>query len=101
MSNIKSDHLFSLIGAMTKSEKRFFKLYASRLNAGGDKKFVRLFDAIDKQKTHNEEQILLSNKELSPQQLSNLKAHLYMQLMKCLKMCNTYRLKEIEISELL
>src|SRR6218665_1920374 len=24
-----------------------------------------------------------------------------MQLMKCLKMCNTYRLKEIEISELL
>lgn len=101
MSNIKSDHLFLLIRAMTKSEKRFFKLYASRLNTAADKKFVRLFDAFDKQKMHNEEQILLSNNDLSAQQLSNLKAHLYIQLMKCLRMCNTYRLKEMEIGELL
>lgn len=101
MSKVKSDTLFQLIKAMTKSEKRFFKLHASRLKTKDVKKFVRLFDAIDQQKKHDEERILKLNPELSAQQLSNLKAHLYTQLLKCLKMCNTGKLKEIQLMELL
>ncbi|MCW3085040.1 MAG: hypothetical protein JWP12_2406 [Bacteroidetes bacterium] len=101
MSKVKSDSLFLLIKAMTKSEKRFFKIYATRFNSDEDKKFIQLFDAIDKQKLHDEERILKLNKQLTPQQLSNLKANLYTQLMKCLRMCNTNKLKEIQLVELL
>lgn len=99
MSNVKSDSLFILVKAMTKSEKRFFKLYASRSEQASEKKFMQLFNAIDRQKIHDEEKILKQNRELSPQQLSNLKANLYLQLMKSLKLCNTNRLKEIRLSE--
>lgn len=99
MSNIKSESLFQLIKAMTKSEKRFFKIYASRANNAEEKKFIQLFDAIERQKSHNEEKVLSLNRQLSPQQLSNLKANLYMQLMKCMKLCNTNKLKEIQLSE--
>lgn len=41
-----TNDLFDLIHALTKSEKRFFKLQSSLPN--GEKNYVRLFDAIEK-----------------------------------------------------
>lgn len=101
MSNVKSDQLFNLIHSLSKGEKRFFKLYASRLTTAGDKKFVMLFDAIEKQKVYNEDKILEKNKQLNPTQFSNLKAHLYYQLLKSTKLCNSSNLENIKITELL
>jgi len=101
MSNVKSDQLFNLIHSLSKGEKRFFKLYASRLTTAGDKKFVILFDAIEKQKVYNEDKILEKNKQLNPTQFSNLKAHLYYQLLKSTKLCNSSNLENIKITELL
>lgn len=101
MSNVKSDQLYNLIHSLSKGEKRFFKLYASRLNSVGDKKFVVLFDAIEKQKVYNEDKILEKNKQLNPTQFSNLKAHLYYQLLKSTKLCNSSNLENIKITELL
>ena len=46
MSNVKSDQLFNLIQTLSKGEKRFFKLYVSRLGGKEDKKFVLLFSLI-------------------------------------------------------
>ena len=64
MSKAKSDQLFNLIKTLSKGEKRFFKLYASRLGNSSDKKFIVLYNAIEKQKIYNEDQILLKEKDL-------------------------------------
>jgi hypothetical protein len=52
--NRQSD-LFDLIRSMTKSEKRYFKLSASPQK--GEKNYLRLFDAIERQKSYDEEAI--------------------------------------------
>ncbi len=101
MSKIKSDHLFRLIKTLSKGEKRFFSLYVSRLSDSSTKKFIILFNAIDKQKVYDEDLILSKEKTLNPKQFSNLKAHLYYQLLKCLKLCNSNNLDTINIMELL
>ncbi len=76
MKRRSSDFVFQLIQAMTKSEKRQFKLYARRLEANQSAKFVLLFEVLDKQKMYDEAQII-SLIHVKKQQLSNLKAHLY------------------------
>lgn len=101
MSKGKSDQLFNLIKSLSKGEKRFFKLYAARLNNSCDKKFIVLFDAIEKQKVYNEDKILEKHSQLKPVQFSNLKAHLYYQLLKSTKLCNSSNLENIKITELL
>ena len=101
MSNVKSDQLFNLIKALSKGEKRFFKLYTSRLGNIEDKKFILLFDAIEKQKIYNEDKILKKETALLPQQLPNLKTHLYFQLLKSLRLCNSNSLRSIKIMELI
>ncbi len=101
MSKAKSDQLFNLIQSLSKGEKRFFKLYAARLNTRSDKKFVILFDAIERQKVYDENKIIAKEKSLNPTQFSNLKAHLYYQLLKSTKLCNSSDLENIKITELL
>ena len=101
MSNLPSDQLFRLIKAMSKGEKRFFTLYVSKENDASNKKFVLLFNAIDKQKKYNEPKIIQSNSAFFPHQFSNLKNHLYLQLLKCIKLCNSSKLENLRISELL
>ena len=45
-----STELHDLIRSLTKSEKRFFKLHSSLQS--GDKNYLRIFDAMDKQKVY-------------------------------------------------
>ncbi len=99
MPKLSSDDLFHVIKSLSKSEKRYFKLFASRLNSSADKKFLLLFDVIDKQKVYDETALLEKNKSLKPAQLSNLKAHLYKQVLQCMKLCNSIRVIDIEIRE--
>lgn len=49
--------LFQLIKTLTKQEKRYFKLFASRHVIGKENKYVILFDAIDKQDAYDEVKI--------------------------------------------
>jgi len=101
MANVKSDQLFNLIKALSTGEKRFFKLYVSRLGDVNNRKFIILFDAIDKQKTYDESKILERKKLLTPQQLPNLKNHLYFQLLKSLRLGNSNNLRSIKVLELI
>ena len=101
MPNVKSEQLFNLIKALSKGEKRFFKLYVSRLGNIGDKKFIILFDAIEKQKVYNEIKILEREKSINPKQLPNLKTHLYFQLLKTLRLVNSNSLRSIKVLELI
>lgn len=101
MANVKSDQLFNLIHSLSKGEKRFFKLYAARMGGTEDKKFMILFDAIEKQKVYSEEKILKKEPSLLPQQLPNLKTHLYFQLLKSLRLGNSNNLRSIRVMELI
>lgn len=101
MSKVKSEQVFNLIKSLSKGEKRFFTLYAARLSNSQDKKFIILYKAIEKQKVYDEEVVLKQNKTLNPKQFSNLKAHLYFQLLRSIRLCNSSNLENIKITELL
>ena len=85
MANPSKDNLFVLICALSKSEKRQFKLYVNRLGDNIDAKFLLLFNLLDKMSQYDEEEILKS-KVVTKLQLSNLKAHLYKQILISLRM---------------
>ena len=82
----KNEHVFNLIKSLSKAEKRNFRIYAKRFHNSEQLLFLRLFDLIDKQKNFNEAEIITSL-ELSDQaQFSNLKRHLYAQIIASLRM---------------
>lgn len=85
MPNRSTDALFQLIKTLEKSEKRNFKLYATR-HSGSDLKIVQLFDALDKMERYDEELLLKKNRAIKKQQLSNMKAHLYRQILASLRL---------------
>ncbi|CAN5427109.1 hypothetical protein BH10BAC1_BH10BAC1_18940 [soil metagenome] len=51
---IASNELFKLIKSLSQSEKRFFKIYATRHVIGEQNNYVQLFDAIANQKQYDE-----------------------------------------------
>jgi tetratricopeptide (TPR) repeat protein len=85
MSKIISEALYKLIRSLTKSEKRQFKIYGQRIASEKDKKFIKLFDVIAGMKTYDETIIRKKIPEISKLQLPNAKAHLYHQILKCLR----------------
>lgn len=85
MTNDLTENLFSLIKSLSASEKRQFSLYVGRIGVNTDSKFLNLYKVITKQKKYNEEEIL-SNTKISKQQLSNVKTHLYKQLLISLRL---------------
>ena len=54
MKKSSSDFIFRLIKSLTKSEKRYFKIYSNRFTYKDKQKYLDLFDAIDKQKEYDE-----------------------------------------------
>ena len=85
MTNVHKDSLFVLVKSLSKSEKRQFKLYVGRLGVNTDAKFLALFNLLDKLKSYNEKAILESG-IVKKTQLSNLKAHLYKQILVSLRL---------------
>lgn len=99
MPNRSTDALFQLIKSLEKSEKRNFKLYAKRNSSGEDLKITRLFDAMDKMETYDEEQLLRKNKSIKKQQLSNMKAHLYRQILSSLRLLKDENNIDLQLHE--
>lgn len=85
MPNRTTDSTFLLIKSLEKSEKRNFKLYIKRNSADANLIVIQLFDALDKMKEYDEA-LLLKNKAIKKQQLSNLKAHLYKSILSSLRL---------------
>ncbi len=85
MTTAHKDALFVLIKSLSKSEKRQFKLYVGRLGVNTDAKFLALFNLLDKMKDYDERAILESG-IVKKTQLSNLKAHLYKQILVSLRL---------------
>jgi len=85
MTNTHKDALFVLVKSLSKSEKRQFKLYVGRLGVNTDAKFLALFILLDKLRNYDEKTILDSG-IVKKAQLSNLKAHLYKQILVSLRL---------------
>ena len=85
MTNVHKDALFVLVKSLSKSEKRQFKLYVGRLGVNSDAKFLALFNLLDKIKVYKEK-IILDSGIVKKEQLSNLKAHLYKQILVSLRL---------------
>ncbi len=57
-SNKRSHQLYELIKSLSKSEKRFFKIFSKRHVIGEKNKYVELFDAIESQNEYDEASII-------------------------------------------
>lgn len=99
MPNRSADTLFQLIKSLEKSEKRNFKLFVKRNYSGADLKFIQLFDALDGMKEYDEVSLLKKNKSLKKQQLSNIKAHLYKQILASLRIIRDEHNIDIQLHE--
>src|SRR5688500_11679017 len=86
MSNRPADNLFQLVKSLRKSEKRNFKLFVKRNSSTVDLKSIQLFDVLEKLNYYDEKQLLKKAKSIKKQQLSNLKAQLYKQLLASLRL---------------
>ncbi len=99
MPNHFSDTLFQLVHSLEKSEKRHFKLYIKRSSSKEDLKIIRLFDALDKLNEYDEKQLLKILSDITKPQLSNLKTHLYKQLLASLRLLKTTDNIDLKLSE--
>src|SRR5438105_7411129 len=94
-----SDILFQLIHSLEKAEKRHFKLYIKRNSSNEDLKIIQLFDALDKLEEYDEARLLKRLPTVSKSQLSNLKAHLYKQVLASLRLLKSADSVDLQLNE--
>ena len=99
MSNRFTDTLYQLIHSLEKSEKRNFKLYIKRSSSKEDLKIIQLFDALDKLHEYDEKLLLKRLPGIEKPQLSNLKIHLYKQLLASLRLLKTSENIDLQLNE--
>jgi hypothetical protein len=99
MANRSADILYQLVCSLEKSEKRHFKLYIKRSSAKEDLKIIQLFDALDKLPEYDERLLLKKLPFVTKPQLSNLKTHLYKQLLASLRLLKTAENTDLQLSE--
>jgi len=95
----QTDQLFRLVKSFSKAEKRNFTLYSKRIQGTDTLKFLKLFELLDKQDELDEGAITKKLKGIDKSQLSNLKRHLYKQLVTSLRMLYIQRDESIKIRE--
>jgi hypothetical protein len=79
------DELMRLITSLSKSEKRYFKMFSSL--QGGDKDYIKLFETVEKLGEYDEEKIKKALKEEDfLNRLPAVKNYLYGQILKSLRM---------------
>ena len=91
--------LFTLIHSMNKAEKRNFKLYIKKMEESTGQKLVQVFDVISKTKINDEQKIVAKLSGISATQFSNLKRHLYQQILTSLRLLTIQKNIEIQIRE--
>lgn len=99
MSNRFTDTLFQLIHSLEKAEKRHFKLYIKRSSSKEDLKIVQLFDALDKMHEYDDKLLLKKLPGTEKPQLSNLKTHLYRQILASLRLLKRAENLDLELNE--
>lgn len=99
MAKRSNDILFQLIHSLEKAEKRHFKLFIKRNSSNEDLKIIQLFDALDKMEEYDDTKILKKIPSIQKSQLSNLKAHLYKQVMASLRLLKSTDSIDLQLNE--
>ncbi len=99
MPTRSTDILLQLIHSLEKSEKRHFKLYIKRSSSNENLKIVQLFDALDKLQEYDEKLLLKKLNGIEKGQLSNLKAHLYKQVLSSLRLLKSTDSIDLQLNE--
>ncbi|MDP2420419.1 hypothetical protein [Sediminibacterium sp.] len=99
MPNRTTDPLFQLIQSLERAEKRNFKLYMTRNSGTGNLKVVQLFDALDKMAQYDETILLKKTPSIQKQQLSNLKAHLYQEILASVRLLKQEENIDLQLHE--
>lgn len=97
-----SDDLFRLIKSLNKSEKGFFKKFASKNASGSKQNYIVLFEAIDAQDEYDEEK--LKQKLRDPalvKQLPVYKVYLFNLILKALNQYSAYDNTESQLNDML
>lgn len=94
----KREPVFDLIKSMTKAEKRNFKLYATRLAGNQEAKFLSLFDYLDSVDEYDEAKVL-QKCPVKKEQLPNMKAHLYRQLLVSIRLLDVQHSNAMQLRE--
>jgi hypothetical protein len=97
----QTSRLFTLIKSLTKAEKRGFRMFARRNQNADSLLFLQLFDLLEKQNEADEEQIFKKMPFIQKSQFSNLKRHLYAQIMDSLRLIHRQKIPEIQVREFL
>ena len=102
-----SNDLFLFIKSLSKSEKRYFKLFASlqksaRSVDGGGKNYLKLFKSIDRQKEYDEDIIRKEFKnEKFITHLPDEKSNLFQLILKSLRVYDTDKSVDVELQGLI
>jgi hypothetical protein len=82
-------HLFELINSLTKAEKRYFKLHASRNVTGEKNSYVQLFDLLDSMQTFDKAKLDKAlTADLSISNLSVANEYLFNAILESLELFN-------------
>ena len=99
MPKRSADILFQLILSLEKAEKRHFKLFIKRNSSNENLKIILLFDVIEKMDDYDEAKILKRVPAIQKAQLSNLKAHLYKQILASLRLLKSTNSIDLQLNE--
>jgi len=95
----KTIDVFSLIKSLSKSEKRSFRLFAERIQGKDELLYMRLFDIMEKQKVLDDLDIFQRMGTISKGKYSNIKRHLYEQILTSLRLVEKAKKPNIKIRE--
>ena len=103
MSMKKPEDIISLIKSLSKSEKRYFKLFIAKNSIGESSHYLKLFDLIEKAGTTESKVIkkLYQNDRFVEKQFGLYKHMLYKQILKSLKAFHSAKSVDDEIMELI
>ena len=100
MPKQKTDDLLKLVASLNRAEKRHFRLFVKRnQQSNGELLFLQLFDILERTGEYDEAYLLKRIEGIKKSQLSNLKAHLYKQLLTSLRLLNRNKDEEITLRE--
>jgi len=91
-----SNELFALVKSLSKSEKRNFKIFATRFQDTESLKYLQLFNLLEKQKKLDE---VVLKKKFNTSQLSNLKRHLFSQILISIRQLEIKKRNTIKVRE--
>lgn len=99
MPTVSKDQLFRLIKSLSKAEKRHFRLYVNRTMSTQERKFILLFDALDKLSEYDEKELIQRLPSSERSHLPHLKRHLFRQLLTSMRLMHIQRHIDIQIRE--